>query len=319
MNVTAFLAELRRLDIRVWVDGDKLRCSAPADALSAELREQLRERKSDIVSFLHRADAVAAQSSAIVPLQQNGARAPVFGVPGHTGDVFCFRALAQALGSEQPFFGLQVPGLDGRSAPLARVEDLAAYFAEQILAARPRGPWIIAGYCSGGAVAFELAQRLLAGGESAGFLALFGAPHPVFFRPLRLLRARFEYRARGWRDRARLLAAQSNRQRLEYVVWRLRLRKEAPDALALLRANVAQATLVALRAYAPRPFAGRVHHFVPSEAWARHVGAERWKSVAARVETHAGPRECTGDDMLHPQYAPVFAAQFERVAREGAC
>jgi thioesterase domain-containing protein len=319
VSVAAFLSELHRLDIRVWAEGDQLRCSARAGALTDELREQLRERKNDIVSFLHMANSVAAQQSAIVPLQQKGARAPVFAVPGHTGDVFCFWALAQALGDEQPFFGLQMPGLDGRSQPLTRIEDLAAYFAQQIRAFRPHGPWILAGYCAGGTVAFELAQQLLAGGESEGFLALFGAPHPTSFRPLRLLRRRIEYRAYGWRRRARLLAAQSGRERLEYVMWRLRRGKEAPDPVMALRAKLQAANHIALRAYEPRPFPGRVHLFVPCAAWARRVEAERWRAHAARLETHFGPDGCTGDDMLDVQYAPEFAGQFRRsCAREAA-
>lgn len=319
MSVAGFLSELRRLDIRVWVDGDNLRCNARAGALTDELREQLRQRKNDIVSFLRMADALAVQQSAIVPLQQNGARPPVFGVPG-AGDVFCFRALAQALGDEQPFFGLQAPGLDGRSEPLTRVEDLAAYFAEQIRAFRPDGPWIIAGKCIGGTVAYELAQQLLAGGESAGFLALFGVPYPTFFGPLSLFLARIENRAQLWRRRARLLAAQSGGERLKYAIWRLRRFKEAPDPVMLIRAKVEAATVTAVRAYEPRPFPGRVHHFVPCDAWARRsqVKAQRWRSLAALVETYSGPDGCTEDDMLLAQYAPVFADQFRRsCARAG--
>lgn len=311
MSVAAFLSQLRRRDIRVWADGSNLRCNAPAGALTDELREELRRHKSDIVRFLQIAETVTAQQSAIVPLQTNGKRPPIFGLGGHSGDVFCYRPLARALGEERPFFGLQPPGLDGRSEPLTRMEDLAAYFAKEIRAFRPHGPWIIAGFCSGGTLAFELAQQLLAADRSAGFLAFFGAPYPSFFRPLRLLRHRLEYRARNWRLRARLLAAQSNRERLDYVVWRLRRRPEnaAPDPVTLMRAKVEQATLAALRAYEPRPFPGRLYHFLPCEAWAQHVRAERWRSVAAVDETF-GPGGCDGDNMLHAQYAPVFAEHF---------
>src|SRR5205823_4933449 len=88
------------------------------------------------------------------PLERRGTRTPVFAVAGHNGDVFCYRALAQQLGDDQPFFGLEPPGLDGRSEPLRRVEDLAAYFAEQMRAFQPGGPYILAGFCAGGTVAF---------------------------------------------------------------------------------------------------------------------------------------------------------------------
>jgi len=52
MSVAAFLADLRRRDIRVSADGDRLRCNAPASVVTAELRDQLRRRKSEILEFL---------------------------------------------------------------------------------------------------------------------------------------------------------------------------------------------------------------------------------------------------------------------------
>lgn len=320
MSVAGFLSELRRLDIRVWVEGQQLRCNAPAGALTDELREQLRRRKQDIVTFLHVAEAASAQQGAIVPLQRNGARTPVFGVPGHTGDVFQYRELSLALGDEQPFYALQPPGLDGRSQPLASVEDLAAYFADQIRAFRPQGPWIIAGLCMGGTVAFELAQRLLAGERSAGLLVFFGVPYPAFFRPASLFRHHLENRAKGWQRRIRILAAQSGRERLGYAIWRMRLHKQPPDPFMRLRARLEEATLGAVRAYEPRPFPGRVHHFLPCAGWPERSRsqAERWRRVAPLVETYHGPEGCTVDDMLLGQYAPVFAGLFRRgCARAG--
>ncbi len=304
MSLAAFLSELRRLDISVWLEGDKLRCSAPPGALTAELRDQLRQRKNDILGFLQVAQAVVAQQSAIVPLQPHGSAPPVFGVPGG-GDVFCYRALALTLGNEQPFFGLQAPGLDGRSEPLTRVEDLAAYFAEQIVAFRPRGPWIIAGKCLGGAVALEVARLLLSSDASSGFLALFGTPYPTMFRKFRLLRHRIELRAHLWRQRARILAAQSARERLKYVIWRLQRFKEKRDAAQLLHDKVLAVTVEAVRVYEPRPFAGRVHFFAPCAAWAR-------RSHIHALEVYAGPDGCTEDDMLLPHYAPAFAEHFRR-------
>jgi hypothetical protein len=155
VNTAAFLATLRGRDIQVWAEGGQLRCSAPPGALSTEFRDELRQRKADILKFLDTADSLARQPRAIIPLQPHGTRTPVFAVAGHNGDVFCYRTLVQYLSDEQPFFGLQPPGLDGQSQPLTRIEDLAAYFAAQIKVFQPKGPYIIAGYCAGGATAFE--------------------------------------------------------------------------------------------------------------------------------------------------------------------
>ena len=178
MNLQLFLADLYTREVQLWADGDRLRCKAPAGVLTPTLRDQLLERKNEILAFLRTAEAVAGQSRAIVPLQPLGARPPVFAVAGHNGDVFAYRTFAKHLGNDQPFFGLEPPGLDGESEPLERVEDVAAYFAEQIQAFRPNGPYIIAGYCAGGAIAYELARQLSQRGAAIGFLALLAAPYP---------------------------------------------------------------------------------------------------------------------------------------------
>jgi hypothetical protein len=108
------MAELRSRDIQVSDEGDALRLNARPGALTPELRDRLRERKADILDFLRSAKALAAQPRALVPLRQHGAGAPVFAVPGHNGDVFCWREVAQHL--DHPFYGLQPPGLDGEES-----------------------------------------------------------------------------------------------------------------------------------------------------------------------------------------------------------
>src|SRR5206468_7448982 len=158
VKIPTLLSTLRDRDIHISADGDRLRCNAPAGALTPELRDELQRRKGDILEFLRSAGTLASQQRAIVPLQSRGKCIPIFAVAGHNGDVFCYRALARHLGDDQPFYGLEPPGRDGQSEPLTRIEDLAAYFAAQIRAFRPGGPYIIAGFCTGGTIAFELGR-----------------------------------------------------------------------------------------------------------------------------------------------------------------
>ena len=64
MSVPALLADLRRRDIEIWAEGDGLRCNAPAGVLTPELREQLQQRKHDILAFLRSKSATPSCSSA---------------------------------------------------------------------------------------------------------------------------------------------------------------------------------------------------------------------------------------------------------------
>ncbi|HEX9924488.1 MAG TPA: condensation domain-containing protein, partial [Anaerolineae bacterium] len=54
--VADLMSQLRNLDIRLWTEGDRLRYSAPPDALTPELWAKLVERKADILAFLHQVD-----------------------------------------------------------------------------------------------------------------------------------------------------------------------------------------------------------------------------------------------------------------------
>src|SRR5262249_24637809 len=271
-------------DIQVWAEGGKLRCSAPPGALSVEFREELRQRKADILKFLDTADSLAHQQRAIIPLQPRGTRRPVFAVAGHNADVFSYRTLVQYLGEEQPFFGLQPPGLDGQSQPLRRVEDLAAYFAAQIKAFQPEGPYIIAGYCAGGATAFELAQQLLRAGSTIEALALFGAPYATAYRFGSQMRLQFQTQwARVSRAVPALVSLSGSRRRM-YIKEKLRLvlpanrdngaeienqkSKISPEVLAQ-RIKVQRATFAALARYEPGNYSGRLVLLLPCEAWAR--------------------------------------------------
>ena len=52
MTTIEFLSHLRSKDIRVWPEGDTLRYDAPPGALTPDLRQELLERKQEILIFL---------------------------------------------------------------------------------------------------------------------------------------------------------------------------------------------------------------------------------------------------------------------------
>ena len=315
MSLQPFLADLSSREVRLWADGDRLRCKAPPGVLTPTLRGELMERKSEILEFLRTADAVARQARAIVPLQPRGKRTPVFGVPGHYGDVFGYRALALRLGEDQPFFGLEPPGLDGESEPLARVEDLAAYFAAQIRAIRPEGPYIVVGHCAGGAIAFELAQQLRQRGASIRLLVLFACPYPTYYRVAPQLKQAVVQQMQRIGRHVRALTRLSFPQVRQYIEGKLRRYREQRDAgnaaladpVLVRRAAVSRATVAAIRRYTPVAYAGPVSLILPNRAWLRS-GADplRWRSVAPQAEHCFGPDGCDPDLLLmEPDAGPI--------------
>lgn len=120
----------------------------------------------------------------LVPMKAGGSRPPLFCVHPHGGQVLVYLDLVRRLGPEQPVFGFQRPEADGREAPASSLEELASGYVEEMVGLQPEGPYYVAGYCSGGPIAFEMARQLEASGREVALLALIdsyapGSPEPL--------------------------------------------------------------------------------------------------------------------------------------------
>ncbi|WP_027144690.1 thioesterase domain-containing protein [Mesorhizobium sp. WSM3626] len=332
MQFPELLANLAVKDIKLWVEeGDRLRCNAPVGALTAEFRDQLRDRKGEIIAFLKMAKAAAQQQPAIIPLQSGGTRTPIYAVPGHIGAPFSFSDLSKHMGSDQPFYALQPSGFDGQSEPMDRVEDIAEYFARQITEFQPTGPMIIAGYCSGAATAFELAKILGQRGAEVPCVALFGPLHPATYQELpRLLYffakggadsfmreiaklPTFGARVRHFGSRLRNLGV-----RVRALVPLVRKNKEpfATDPVLASRARLKSAAITALRRYIPTAYSGRVCIFLPNKAWLRSGAAPHlWLRVVPHAEFYFGPEDCNDGLMLEEPDAPAIAELYRHASQ----
>ncbi len=118
--------------------------------------------------------------SSLVEIQPNGSKPPFFCIHGLGGEVLCFRELALHLGLDQPFYGLQPQGLDGKHPFHTRVEDMATHYIQEIQTLQPNGPYFLGGYSFGGVVAFEMARQLQEQGEQIGILVMLDSCRPGY-------------------------------------------------------------------------------------------------------------------------------------------
>ncbi|PSB02088.1 non-ribosomal peptide synthetase [Merismopedia glauca] len=127
----------------------------------------------------------SAPWSSLVLIKPGGQKPPLFCVHPVGGNILEYQALANYLDREQPVYGIQALGLDGKQSPLLRIEDMANHYIQEIRSIQPNGPYFLAGYSFGGLVAFEMAQQLYAQGQNVALLALFdrNAPNFVSIRP----------------------------------------------------------------------------------------------------------------------------------------
>jgi amino acid adenylation domain-containing protein len=108
----------------------------------------------------------------LVPIRAGGSKPPLFFVHGAGGNVLLYRELVSHLCQDQPFYGLQAKGLDGKEPPCTSFEDMAAHYIEEVTSLQPDGPYYLGGYCLGGAIALEMAQQLRAQGREVSLLAM---------------------------------------------------------------------------------------------------------------------------------------------------
>ncbi len=221
--------------------------------------------------------------SALVPIQPAGASLPLFCVHQHSGQIFCYQALARRLGTEQPVYGLRPEASHLRSR-LDRIEDIAGRYVEAIRGLQPAGPYHVAGYCFGGILAYEIACQLHATGQQVALLALVEAERPDAARGLL---ARAQRAARRVVVELDTIAHAPREHRAGFVLTRaayaagraherLAAPPRAPSEPAPgdspaereLRA-IAAGHEAAIARYAPRPYPGRVTLLVPGR---RHDG-----------------------------------------------
>jgi len=120
-------------------------------------------------------DAQESSWQSLVPIQSSGGRPPLFLVHAAEGNVLLYRSLAAYLGPDQPVYGLQSAGLDGKFPLDAKFENVAQRYIQEIRQVQPTGPYMLGGYCLGGTLAMEMARQLMSAGETVGLVALIEA------------------------------------------------------------------------------------------------------------------------------------------------
>lgn len=104
---------------------------------------------------------------------QSGTRTPIFLLHGNwTGGVpfYCY-AVARTLGRKQPFYALDPYLYNGPYKP-SSIETMASEHLKAIRAQQPEGPYILAGFCNGSLLAYEIARQLHEQGQKVERLIL---------------------------------------------------------------------------------------------------------------------------------------------------
>jgi len=229
---------------------------------------------------------------AIVLIQPKGTLPPLFWIRGGPR----FRLLAQKLGLNRPFLGVDLPYADGIQLPMPhRLEDIAAYLVKAIREVQPTGPYYLAGLCVNAVIAYEIAQQLVRQGETVALLAMLDAHNHAYYKhPFKDGR----YTARIKYHLANLLRMDSSetsvylkdrldeaRRKIERITWRLTAdRKGHTDDFR----NTDSIVHPAFSQYEPQPYPGKIVLLQSSE-WPKSPYFEfklGWEDLAGGIDFH---------------------------------
>lgn len=122
----------------------------------------------------------------IVTLQSTGDKTPLFVVHPGVGEVLVFVHLAQYFVGERPFHALRARGFNKGETHFTQFSEMVQSYVDAIRQRQPHGPFALAGYSYGGAVAFEIAKTLEAEGERVDFIGIFNLPPNIKYRMVEL-------------------------------------------------------------------------------------------------------------------------------------
>jgi amino acid adenylation domain-containing protein len=300
-------SQVGRYDDFYALGGDSL------DAVSVSLQlEKILESSLPLALFAH-ATTVENMASAIdqhepanslVALQPYGSRKPFFCVHAHMGHVISLRNLSMHLGPKQPFYALQLHGLDSQNRSPTSMTEMAQQYLAEIRRVQKKGPYQLGGYCYGGFVAMEMVRLLQQVGESVSLLALVDTYCPIELpkRSMKLwlgkLWRRVVYgKIIHWRNIIEygIYLVEVARRDVLYIIWRHYLKRERLMPRFLRKPQ----TLLEMieRDYVPQSIHCKAVVLVASQEPGSTQTDEMWKNlVKGGVTIHQIP--VTANEML---------------------
>jgi thioesterase domain-containing protein len=114
----------------------------------------------------------------LIPLRHQGERPPIFCLYGLHGDVYHYLELANALGGDQPVYGIRSLALDDLAKLPQSIEEAGERAIRWIRQTHAGAPPVLVGYSWGGNLAFEIARQWVQNGGAAPLLILVGTDAP---------------------------------------------------------------------------------------------------------------------------------------------
>jgi acyl transferase domain-containing protein/thioesterase domain-containing protein/NADP-dependent 3-hydroxy acid dehydrogenase YdfG/acyl carrier protein len=220
---------------------------------------------------------VAAEWTPLLPLRETGNRPPLILLPALGGDARYYAELVQQLGDDQPAYVFRPRGVDQDLPPHLTIAEMTTDYLAALRELQPAGPYYLAGWSTGGAFAFALAEALESAGDEVGMLALMDSPLPSLCDDVdveddaRFLcdLVNFANRCAGedvridYEKISRLPAAERFAAALAEARDTGLVPQEMPEEFIRQLVHVGEANVRVLQSYRPSPLSIPVQFFVP--------------------------------------------------------
>ncbi len=147
----------------------------PTVAALAEELEPGGAESADPASADKDAAPIATSGRGVVTIRAGGSLAPIFFVHDGLGETLLYRGLVTRLHANRPVYGIEPLRNASGGFAHTRIEEMATNYIERIKTVQPEGPYLLAGLCAGGVIAFEIAQQLQEAGDMVAFVGVIDA------------------------------------------------------------------------------------------------------------------------------------------------
>jgi acyl transferase domain-containing protein/thioesterase domain-containing protein len=183
-------------------------------------------------------------SGVLIEIRRGGPR-NLFLVHDGEGEILLYLNLARRMPYDVAVFGIEPRRL--ARVPLAHVsiEDMAAFYIEEIRRKQPYGPYLLGGMCAGGVIAYEMASQLVRSGENVELVAMLDAALPGIqekpgrtseLRVARLKSALYAQKSEvGPLKRAGFVIGAISKKLVNALLWEISHRSELLSARARFR------------------------------------------------------------------------------------
>ena len=255
------------------------------------------------------------------------------------GNVLLYRDLAMRLGSDQPLYGLQAQGLDGKTDFYTTFEEMATHYVAEMRKLQPEGPYYLAGYCLGGNICVEIARQLEDAGQEVALLAMLESYNMAAVSDLEKYSSpfyRYYHKVQNLKYHFDNMISPRNASKMAFLKQKFAVEKSRAKMSLLSKwSNVAGSFTdisasklpyivmdsihdAALEAYIPRPISARGILFRPEKDFAGFDDpAYGWSDIFPDgLEVEHFPASPRG--MLVDPYVKKLARKLRRKIREAA-